>query len=220
MEGRQPGDGLTRDERRCLAGLRTPAQVQAYLDGLDYSADELYRSPRSVIRDRKAHCADGALFGAAALRRLGHRPLILNLLPNGRDDEHLVALFRVDGLWGAVSKSNFSGLRFREPVYRTLRELAMSYFEAYYNVAREKTLRGYRAPLDLSRFDHLGWETSEEHLEHVVDQTDRCRRFELVPRGIERRLAPVDERSYQAGLMGANAAGLFQPAEASARRRS
>lgn len=202
---------FTREERAVFAGLKTPAQVQAFLDGLEYSADELYRSPRSVLRDRKAHCADGALFGAAALRWLGHRPLILNLLPNRRDDEHLLALFRVDGLWGAVSKSNFTGLRFREPVYRTLRELVMSYFEGYYNVAREKTLRGYRAPLDLARFDHLGWETSEEHLEQVLNQTDAKRRFDLVPKRVERRLALVDDRSYEAGLRGANTAGLYQP---------
>lgn len=102
-------------------------------------------------------------------------------------------------------------LRFREPVYRTLRELAMSYFESYYNVAREKTLRGYRAPLDLSRFDHLGWETSEEYLEEVVNQTDAKRRFDLVPKRVERRLALVDDRSYEAGLLGANQAGLYQP---------
>ncbi len=198
-------------ELQVLRKLKTPAQVQAFLDGLEYSADHFYRSPRAVMRDGKAHCADGALFGAAALRRLGHRPLILNLLPNGRDDEHLLAIFSIEGLWGAVSKSNFSGLRFREPVYRTLRELAMSYFESYYNVAREKTLRGYRAPLDLARFDHLDWETSEEHLEEVINQTDTKRRFDLVPKRIERRLTLVDVRSYEAGLMGANYAGLFKP---------
>ena len=109
--------------------LKTPALIQAFLDETPYSPEERYRCPLSVLRDRKAHCFDGAVFAAAMLRRLGHRPLIVDMLPNGRDDDHMLALFRVDGHLGALAKSNFSGLRYREPIYRTLRELVLSYFD-------------------------------------------------------------------------------------------
>jgi hypothetical protein len=142
-------DQLTDHERQTLAGLDSPAAIQAFLDDIPYSTDDFYRCPLRVLRERTAHCFDGALFGAAALRRLGYPPLILDMLAE-RDDEHLLALYRVDSHWGAVAKSNFAGLRFREPVYRSLRELVMSYFEDYFNADGEKTLRGYTVPLDLS----------------------------------------------------------------------
>jgi hypothetical protein len=133
------------------------------------------------------------------------------LLSNGRDDEHLLALFKVDGHWGAVAKSNFVGLRFREPVYRSLRELAMSYFEQYYNIEREKTLRGYTGPLNLRRFDRFDWMTKDEPMELIARRTDEIRRIDLLPPGLAERLSPVDERSYQAGLTGADPNGLFKP---------
>ncbi len=101
------------------------------------------------------------MFGAAALRMLGHEPLLLDL-EAVRDDDHVLAIFRMRGHWGAVAKSNFSGLRYREPVYRTLRELAMSYFDHYYNLRKEKTLRAYSRPVNLKRFDSMGWMTAEE----------------------------------------------------------
>ena len=104
---------------------------------------------------------EGALFGAAALRMLGHPPLLLDL-EAVRDDDHVLAIFRLRGHWGALAKSNYSGLRYREPVYRTLRELVMSYFEHYYNLQQEKTLRRYSRPVNLRRFDSMGWMTAEE----------------------------------------------------------
>jgi hypothetical protein len=203
---------LTEAERGILYGLTSPVKIQGFLDEIGYSTDEFYRCPLRVLREQTAHCFDGAMFAAVALRRIGHPPLILDLLSNGRDDEHLLALFKIDGRWGAVAKSNFVGLRFREPVYRTLRELAMSYFEQYYNVAREKTLRGYTGPLNLKRFDRFDWMTKDEPLELIAQRTEEIRRVELVPASLAERLAPVDERSYQAGLAGADPEGLFKPA--------
>jgi hypothetical protein len=114
-------------------------------------------------------------------------------------------------LWGAVAKSNFVGLRFREPVYRSLRELVMSYFEFYYNVEAEKTLRGYTVTLNLTRFDHLNWMTEDVGLEQVADELDRIRKvYILIPEMVE-ALNPVDDRSYTAGLLGVNEAGLYRP---------
>jgi hypothetical protein len=202
---------LTDSEREILGGLRTPAKIQAFLDGIAYSIDDFYRCPLRVLRERAAHCFDGAIFAAAALRRIGYAPLILDMLSNGRDDEHLLALFKSGGCWGAVAKSNFVGLRFREPVYRSLRELAMSYFEQYYNLEREKTLRGYTGPLNLKNFDRLEWMTQDEPLELIAKRTEEIRRVDLLPPAMAERLSPVDQRSFHAGLIGSDPQGLFKP---------
>jgi len=201
---------VSAEERAIVNGLTRPAGIQAFLDSIPYSTDEFYRCPLRVLRDRTAHCFDGAVFAAAALRRIGHPPLILDLLSNGRDDEHLLALFKDHGYWGAVAKSNFVGLRFREPVYRTLRELVMSYFEQYYNLEREKTLRGYTGPLNLKRFDRLNWMTADETMELIAQRTEEIRRVMLIGAEMEKRLSLVDERSYQAGLTGSDPNGLYK----------
>ena len=201
---------VSAEEHAIVNGLTSPAVIQAFLDSIPYSTDEFYRCPLRVLRDRTAHCFDGAVFAAAALRRIGHPPLILDLLSNGRDDEHLLALFKDHGYWGAVAKSNFVGLRFREPVYRTLRELVMSYFEQYYNLEREKTLRGYTGPLNLKRFDRLNWMTADETMELIAQRTEEIRRVMLIGGEMEKRLSLVDERSYQAGLTGSDPDGLYK----------
>src|SRR5688572_2829891 len=202
---------FTKRELRILARLDTPARIQEYLDQLVYSSEERYRSPRSVMRDRIAHCFDGAVFAAAALRRIGHPPLLLDMLPNERDDDHVLALFRRSGCWGAVAKSNYVGLRFREPVYRTLRELVMSYFDHFYNVLREKTLRAYTLPLNLASLDHLNWMVQDKPMDLIAFRLDRRRRFSLIPPRIASSLFPVDRRSFKAGMLYVNRAGLFRP---------
>jgi len=124
-----PPDDFTAAERAVFRRLATPEKIQRFLDELPYNKEphgDTCRSPRRVLRDRTAHCMEGALFGAAALRMIGHPPLLLDL-EAVRDDDHVLAIFRSRGHWGALAKSNYSGLRYREPVYRTLRELAMSY---------------------------------------------------------------------------------------------
>jgi hypothetical protein len=199
----------TPKEREVLDRLRSPGEIQAFLDSIPYSADPIYRSPRSVLRDRKAHCFDGALFGAAALRSLGHPPLIVDMQAV-RDDDHLLAIFRRDGRWGAVAKSNFVGLRFREPVYRSLRELVMSYFDAYYNLDGEKSLRGYTRPLDLRRMDSLEWMTRDDRLETIAEKLDQIRSYRLLTDRMVEQLVPVDRRTYEAGMLGVNPDGLYK----------
>src|SRR5215510_13696241 len=160
---------------KVLRKLSTPEKTQKYLDDLPYNKEregETCRSPRLVIEYNTAHCFEGALFAAAALRVNGRPPLILDL-ESVRDDDHVIAVYRANGCWGAIAKSNYAGLRFRSPVYRTLRELVLSYFEHYYNLDGEKTLRAYSRPVNLSRFDRIGWMTSEEDLwvmpEYLLD---------------------------------------------------
>lgn len=202
---------LTKREAQLISGLTTPAKIQAFLDRIPYSGEEMYRCPVSVLRDRTGHCFDGALFAAAMLRRIGYPPLILDMIPNDRDDDHLLALYKRDGSWGAVAKSNFSGLRLREPIYRTLRELVLSYFEDYFNARGEKTLRGYTVPLSLKAFDRLNWMTSDDHLDVIADRLGEIRQITLLTEGMVANLAPVDKRSLQAGLLGVNDAGLYKP---------
>ncbi len=198
-------NAFTAAERAVFRRLNSPEKIQRFLDrDLAYNKEphgHTCRSPRRVLRDRTAHCMEGALFGAAALRLLGHPPLLLDL-EAVRDDDHVLAIFRSRGHWGAVAKSNYSGLRYREPVYRTLRELVLSYFEHYYNHQKEKTLRRYSRPVNLRRFDSIQWMTAEEDVwaipEHLCDIPHRPL---LEPRLIP-RLAKVDDRLYAAGMLG------------------
>lgn len=144
---------------------------------------------------------DGALFAAAALRVQGHPPLIVDL-EAVRDDDHVLAVFRSGGLWGAVARSNYSGLRFREPLYRTIRELVLSYFESYFNLRREKTLRRFSRPVNLSRFDRRGWMTAEEDLWDIPEHLVSIRHETLLPARAAAKLSPVDRRQFLAGLVG------------------
>jgi hypothetical protein len=200
----------TQVERDILKTLRTPALVQGFLDSIPYSSDAFYRCPRRVMADRAAHCFDGALFAAAALRRLGFPPLLVDMR-SVRDDDHIIAPFRVGGAWGAVAKSNYVGLRYREPVYRSLRELVMSYFEPYYNTEGERSLRAYSVPVDLARFDALEWTTESSGLDAIAERLDDARHFPILTPAMVRRLTQVDRRSYEAGMLGVNEAGLYRP---------
>jgi len=202
---------LTNTEHRIMLQMNTPIKIQTFLDKLPYSTEKGYRCPLRVLREHMAHCFDGALFGAAALRRLGNPPLILNMTANDEDDDHLLALYKRDGYWGAVAKSNFVGLRFREPIYRNLRELVMSYFEQFYSVEGKKTLRSYTVPLNLKTFDKLNWMTTDEPLERIGKRLDEVRKVPILTRRMIAGLSQVDERSYQSGLVGANKEGLYHP---------
>ena len=200
-----PRDSFLAAERAVFRRLSTPEKIQHFLDHeLAYNKEPdgpTCGSPRRVLRERKAHCMEGALVGAAALRALGYPPLLLDL-EAVRDDDHVLAIFRRDGCWGAVAKSNYSGLRYREPVYRGLRELAMSYFEHYYNLRREKTLRNYSRPVNLRRFDSIHWMTSEEDVWAIPEYLTTIHHTPLVTPRVARRLARVDDRLFAAGLVG------------------
>lgn len=198
--------GFGRDELAILRRLKTPERIQSFLDSeIGYNKEPqgpTCRSPRRVLRDRLAHCMEGALFGAAALRVIGFPPLLLDL-EAVRDDDHVLAIFRQRGHWGAIAKSNYSGLRFREPVYRTLRELVMSYFEHYYNTAGEKTLRSYSRPVPLRRFDQIGWMTSETDVWEIPRYLTGIPHTPLLEPELTRGLNHVDARLQAAGRLGA-----------------
>ncbi len=197
------------EELATLSKLDSPHKVQEFLDGIPYNTDHQTRSPRRVLRDRCAHCSEGAIFAAAALRCHGHRPLILDLRA-WNDDDHVLAIYRVRGFIGAVAKSNFSGLRFREPIHRTYRELVLSYFEVYYNTLGQKSLRSYSRPLDLSVFDAQCWMTTEEDIGWIAERLDRVPHYALLDAEMLRNLSLVDQRLYEAGMLGSDPTGIYQ----------
>ncbi len=197
---------LTPGERALYRRLNTPEKIQRFLDekiayNKEPEAPTCY-GPRLVLRHRLAHCMEGAMFAAAALRVNGFEPLLLDL-EAVRDDDHVLAIYRTQGAWGAIAKSNYTGLRSREPVYRTLRELAMSYFEHYFNLRREKTMRRYSRPVNLARFDRIHWMTSEEPLWPIPDYLFVLPHRPVLTRAMERNLCKMDKRTFGAGRFGA-----------------
>lgn len=204
--------GWTARERRLLRSLSTPEKIQRFLDEeVGYNHEPLGEtccSPRAVLRDRIAHCGEGSIFAAAALRFHGRPPLVIQLRAV-RDTDHVLALFtspdgRGGRSWGAVAKSNYAGLRYRSPVYRTVRELVMSYFEDYYSPSGERTLRTFTRPVNLSRFDGQGWETADGNICDVSDWIATRRFHPLLTRAQARSLSRVDARLYHSGLVGAS----------------
>ena len=184
-----------------LRTLRTPAQIQKFIDALQYQYANTAWSPQRVLRERKGHCMEGALLAAAALRVNGYPPLLMDL-EAVQDDDHVIAIYRERGLWGGIAKSNFAGLRFRTPIYRTLRELALSYFDHYYNLRGERTLRSYSTPVDLERLDSQHWMTSEEDVWCVPELLIAARHYPLFPDKVARALPRLDRRSLEAGMHG------------------
>jgi hypothetical protein len=193
--------GLSAENLRTLRALKTPARIQQFVDALTYQYAKTAWSAQRVLRERKGHCLEGALLAAAALRINGHPPLLMDL-EAVHDDDHVVAIYREAGLWGSIAKSNFAGLRFRAPIYRTLRELALSYFEHYYNLRGERTLRSYSRPVNLARLDNKHWMTAEENAWCVAEYLIAARHYPLFPHKVARALPRLDRRSFEAGMHG------------------
>ncbi len=201
--GGSPKFNLTRSETRLLASLTPASRIQEFLDTqlLYDTTGGRVRSPRRVIRDGLCQCMDGALFAAAALRVQGWPPLILDLEAD-QDDDHVLAVFKGRHGWGAVGRSNYSGLRYREPVYRSIRELVMTYFESYFNLRRQKTLRAYSRPVNLARFDPLRWMTSEEDLWDIPIHLVHIPHTQISSPAAIKTYSRVDHRLFGAGLVG------------------
>lgn len=212
MRGKELSDYLDKDQLAVLSRLDSPEKIQAFLDSIPYSTENANRSPIRVLRERVAHCLDGGLFAAAALRRIGYPPRVIDLFPEpGRDDDHVLAIYKREGHFGSVAKSNFVGLRYREAIYRSIRELVMSYFEAYFDFDAEKTLRWYTRPLDLRTMDKAGWMWSDAGVNTVEKRLLELRRIPLLTEQMVANLSQVDQRSYEAGMLGVDVAGLYKP---------
>jgi hypothetical protein len=192
--------------RRKFQSLNTPFTIQEYLDSMPYVAQERDRSPLNVIRDGQCHCLDGGFLAALALWRIGFKPLLIDIVPDpGMDDDHVLALYQVDDRWGAVAKSNYVNLGFREPVYKNLRELVITYFEHYVSVNKEKTLRGYTRPFDASRYTNLHWAWDEAGANKLYHKHFYGRKsIPLITASMAKRLNPLTDRAYAAETMYTN----------------
>src|SRR6266568_1872758 len=193
MRSRSSVNSFSPVELRKLRALKTPAGVQRFLDSLPYHLADTSWSPRKVLQEKTAQCLEGAIFAAAALRVLGFPPLLWDL-EAVNDTDHVLAIFKVRGCWGAVAKSNFSGCRYREPVYRTLRELAMSYFNIYFNLRSERTLRRYSRPVNLTRFDDRNWMTTDKPIWFIAEYLCEIPHISLLTPVMEKNLTRVDRR--------------------------
>jgi hypothetical protein len=198
------------EEVKILKGLDTPIRIQTYLDKLEYNSVVECRSPRLVIRNKRAHCTEGAIFAAACLEYIGYPPLVIDMKAEN-DDDHVIAVFKYKGYWGAVAKSNFTTIRFREPVYRTLRELSMSFFDFYFNVRGEKTLRAYSLPHNLNRFNHINWKTTEKDIDEIGSWLTDVKHIPLITSAQVKNLSIVGDYLLKSSLIGSNPAGLYTP---------
>ena len=196
-----PLSAFTPAELRKLRGMKSPHGIQKFLDDAPYHLADTAWSPRRVLAEQTAHCLEGAIFAAAALRAIGYPPLLLDLEAE-RDTDHVIAIFRLNGGWGAIAKSNYSGLQWREPVYRTLRELALSYFNEYCNLRRERTLRRFSDAINLNRFDRQNWMTTDKPVWFVVYHLFEIKHYPLITPAMAKVLHRIDERLFQAGCVG------------------
>jgi len=187
---------LITSELRQLKKLSTPAKIQDWLNTLPFNFElggDTCQSPRQVLASGTAHCLEGAMIATLALRLQGHKPLIMDLKSiNGIDDDHVVALFRMSGRWGGITKTNHGVLRYREPIYLNPRELAVSFFHEYFLHSGRKTLRSYSRPLDLSCFDSRGWMTTADDVWYVPQTLDRIKHFPLLTKGMIKTLRLAD----------------------------
>jgi hypothetical protein len=185
-------------QRHAFKALTTPDKIQKFLDRIRYHEDDDYHCPLTTLKTGRGCCFEGALLGAAALARLGHAPIVVTLIAED-DDDHVLAIYKKNNCWGAVAKSIYPGLRSRQPVYRTLRELVMSYFEFYFNSRRRRTLREYSIPLNLTRFDRENWLENDVTIGSVSDALDRTKHIKLFSGHLAGRLTRVDSGLFKAG---------------------
>jgi hypothetical protein len=184
------------EELALLKGMDTPQKIQDFLDTLDTNFEpegDTVLSPLRVLRERRAHCIEAAMFAALCLRLHNKPPLIVDLTANSRDDDHVICVFRRNGCWGAIAKSNHYCLGYRDPIYKSIRELVASYFHEYLNLHGEKTLRSYSKPINLSRFDKQHWMTSGKDVWCVPSYIIKLPHTRLMTRAQESHLRKADE---------------------------
>lgn len=198
-----PAEDFNREEKKILRALSAPWKIQDFLNATPTNHEpegDTCLSPRRVMRERRAHCMEGAMLAAAALRFHGDPPLVVYMTGTPNDCDHAIAVFKRGGHWGAISKTNHSVLRYREPVYRNLRELVMSYFHEYsVQATGQKTLRSYSLPVDLSRFDKSGWMTSEKNLWEIPKYLANLRQAQILTRSQIASLRRADPMELRVG---------------------
>jgi hypothetical protein len=182
-----------------LPKLPSPAKIQDFINKLTFNHErkgETHRPALLALKHKEAHCFEGALIAAAALQKLGHKPLLLDLVADEPDFDHVVALFKVGGHWGAISKTNHAVLRYRDPVYKSVRELAMSYFNEYFLYNGTKTMKSFSKPFDLTKFDRV-WVNSEEDLAWLAHKLDASPHTDILTSKQKKNLRKADKIERQ-----------------------
>ncbi len=196
-------------EEKFLLSLNSSNKLQNYLDQLIYNPDYTAASPRYVMLTNSGHCFEGCLLAAAALELQGYKPLIINLKAHN-DDYHALTVYKTSTGWGSFSKSNTTLLRGRRPVYRSVRELVMSYFDFYFNVKGELSLYAYTNPINLNKFNAQEWRTSPDDLIHIAQKIAHLPHESLVSLKELKKLKPVPELLNKACFLGADPNGLYK----------
>ncbi len=194
-------DQYTGSEKKLFKRLNSPAKIQDYLNTLKHNKKDTWCSPRSVIQNGEAYCFEGAVLAAAILEFHGHKPLLLDIRGTDNDFDHVVAPYKQKGYWGAISKTNHAVLRYREPVYKTLRELVLSYFHEYFLDTGIKTMRDYSVPVNLHRFNKDNWQTTQNNLEHIAEYIDTVKHFRILQSWQIRNLRKADPIEITAGKL-------------------
>ncbi len=196
---------LTKEQIKIYKSLNTPSKIQDFINTIptnfEESGEDTCLSPLQVLRQNRAHCIEGAILAASILRFHGHEPLILDLESTKKDHDHVITLFKQNNCWGAISKTNHAVLRFREPIYRTLRELVLSYFHEYFMDNGEKTLRTYSNPVNLRMFDKLNWETTEEEVWFIADYLTKIKHHNILTKSQIKSLRKADKIEIEAGKL-------------------
>jgi hypothetical protein len=212
---------MTGREEKCMKSIfrneltstfkkfREPWDIQKFLNDLKYSTDYGCRSPMGVATDNIAHCSEGAFFAAAALRYLGFKPIVIILFAKN-DDDHLIAPFKKNNYWGSIAKSNTTMLRYREPVYKSIRELVMSYFDMYFNIKGEKGLRRYSETINMKKFDKYDW-MHADNLDFIWDLLEKVKTKGLLNNFMIKNLRPADKDMIEACFRGSEQEGVFKP---------
>ncbi len=196
--------GFNKQEIKILIRLNTPAKIQDFLNKLKINFEpngDTFMSPRKVLETKKAHCIEGAAFAAVALRFHGYEPLVVDMTASKNDFDHVIAVFRENNKWGAITKTNHAVLRYREPVYKTIRELVMSFFHEYFDDNGKKTLRSFTKPVNLKRFDKYNWMTSDEDLWYIDDYLTNIKHFPILNKKQIKGLRKADDIEIQAGKL-------------------
>jgi len=202
----------TNPEIELFEKFKMPEAIQEFLNDMPYDAvdQETNRSPRYVIREKRANCFEGALLAAAIMEYHGHEPRIIDMTAHN-DDDHLIMVYRTRGHWGAIAKSNTTTLRGREPVYDTPKELVMSYFDFYFNVAGDKTLRGYTWPVNLKKFNKYNWRTTSDNLDlTVAKELNSIKHNDILTPEMILHLNKADKEILAASLLGSIPDGLYK----------
>ena len=193
--------GFNEQEIELLRRLNTPVKIQNYLESIKINFSETCWSPRRVMGEKKAHCLEGAMLAAAAFLVNGEQPLVMDLKAAASDDDHVVAVYKRHGCWGSISKTNHAVLRYREPIYRNIHELAVSFFHEYFTHHGVKTLRSYSLPINLSRFNKQEWTTGAKNMWHIPEYIDNVKHFAFASAIVVRQLRRADPIEIRAGRL-------------------